>query len=49
MKKVVIIAICIIGMASLSSCRSTSKSCGLAENINLEQQQSSTINFTEKV
>lgn len=32
LKKVVFIAICIIGLACFSSCRSTSSSCGLAEN-----------------
>ncbi|WP_438988275.1 hypothetical protein [Polaribacter sp.] len=31
MKKVVFIAICIIGLICFSSCRSTSKSCGLAD------------------
>jgi hypothetical protein len=33
MKKVVLIAICIIGTSCFSSCRSTSKPCGLANNI----------------
>lgn len=32
MKKVVFIAICILGIVCLSSCRSTSSSCGLADN-----------------
>ena len=32
MKKVVFIVICIIGLISFSSCRSTSQSCGLADN-----------------
>ncbi|WP_171032311.1 hypothetical protein [Polaribacter aestuariivivens] len=31
MKKVVFVAICIIGIICFSSCRSTSKSCGLAD------------------
>ncbi|WP_298763801.1 hypothetical protein [uncultured Polaribacter sp.] len=31
MKKVVFIAICVIGFVCFSSCRSTSKSCGLAK------------------
>ena len=31
MKKVVFIVICVLGITCLSSCRSTSKSCGLAE------------------
>lgn len=32
MKKIVFIAICVLGLLSLSSCRSTSDPCGLAEN-----------------
>jgi hypothetical protein len=32
MKKVIGIAICILGIMSISSCRSTYKPCGLAEN-----------------
>ena len=32
MKKVVFIAICVLGIICFSSCRSTSKSCGLAEH-----------------
>jgi len=32
MKKLIFIAICVLGIACLSSCRSTSKSCGLADN-----------------
>jgi len=32
MKKIVFIAICILGIVCLSSCRSTSSSCGLADN-----------------
>ncbi|WP_157662416.1 hypothetical protein [Polaribacter sp. SA4-10] len=32
MKKLVFIAICILGLLSFSSCRSTSKSCGLADS-----------------
>ena len=31
MKKVVFIAICVLGIICFSSCRSTSKSCGLAD------------------
>jgi hypothetical protein len=31
MKKVVFIAICIVGIICFSSCRSTSKPCGLAD------------------
>ncbi len=32
MKKVIFIAVCIIGVMCFSSCRSTSTSCGLADN-----------------
>ncbi|WP_439132170.1 hypothetical protein [Polaribacter sp.] len=32
MKKLVFIAICILGIMCFSSCRSTSQSCGLADN-----------------
>jgi|GEM_PF-1143086 hypothetical protein len=32
MKKVVFIVICILGFVSIAACRSTSKSCGLADN-----------------
>ena len=32
MKKVAFIAICIIGLLCFSSCRSSSASCGLADN-----------------
>lgn len=38
MKKAVFIVICILGIICFSSCRSSSKSCGLADN---------TINQTE--
>ncbi len=38
MKKIVFIAICILGVLSLSSCRSSSKSCGLAETTIQTQQ-----------
>ena len=33
MKKAVFIVICILGIICFSSCRSTSKSCGLADNL----------------
>jgi hypothetical protein len=39
MKKVVFIAICTIGILSISSCRSTSSSCGLADNTKAKQTQ----------
>jgi hypothetical protein len=39
MKKTVWIAICIIGILSSTSCRSTSSSCGLAKNSNTKQTQ----------
>jgi len=32
MKKVIFIAVCILGILSFSSCRSTVKSCGLADS-----------------
>lgn len=32
MKKVLVIVICVLGLVSLASCRSTSKPCGLSEN-----------------
>ncbi len=32
MKKIVFIAICLVGIICFSSCRSTSKRCGLADN-----------------
>jgi hypothetical protein len=32
MKKAVFIAVCILGIVCFSSCRSTSQSCGLADN-----------------
>tara|TARA_R110001632_G_scaffold55094_2_gene134906 strand:- start:11287 stop:11448 length:162 start_codon:yes stop_codon:yes gene_type:complete len=32
MKRFVFIAICVLGLLSFSSCRSTSNPCGLAEN-----------------
>ncbi|WP_170063216.1 hypothetical protein [Polaribacter porphyrae] len=35
-KKVAFIAICILSLISFSSCRSTSSSCGLAENITIQ-------------
>jgi hypothetical protein len=33
MKKAVFIVVCILGIICLSSCRSTSQSCGLADHI----------------
>jgi len=39
MKKVVCIAICIIGILNITSCRSASSSCGLAENTSTKQTQ----------
>lgn len=36
MKKVVFIVVCILGIICFSSCRSTSKSCGLAENTTIQ-------------
>jgi hypothetical protein len=37
MKKVVFIAICIVGIICFSSCRSTTKPCGLADAITTNQ------------
>jgi hypothetical protein len=37
MKKVVFIAVCILGIMCFSSCRSTSSPCGLAENTTTNQ------------
>ena len=39
MKKVVFIAICTLGILSITSCRSTSASCGLADNTKTKQTQ----------
>ncbi len=39
MKKVVFIAICTLGVLSITSCRSTSASCGLAKNTSTKQTQ----------
>lgn len=39
MKKVVFIAICTVGILSITSCRSTSVSCGLADNTSTKQTQ----------
>lgn len=39
MKKTVFIAICVIGLLSFSSCRSTSDPCGLAENTTIQTEQ----------
>jgi hypothetical protein len=33
MKKAVFIVVCILGISCFSSCRSTSSSCGLADNV----------------
>lgn len=37
MKKIVFIAICTLGILSISSCRSSSISCGLADNKQTKQ------------
>lgn len=39
MKRIVYIAICVIGLISLSSCRSASKRCGLAETSTIQTDQ----------
>ncbi|MDG1246615.1 MAG: hypothetical protein P8P28_03020 [Polaribacter sp.] len=45
MKKTISIVICIIGILSISSCRSTASSCGLADNT-LTETHASEINFS---
>jgi len=37
MNKIVLIAICVIGIVCFSSCRSTSSPCGLADNLQNNQ------------
>lgn len=37
MKKIVLITICVLGIVCFSSCRSTSSSCGLADNLQNNQ------------
>ena len=37
MKKAVFIVICVLGIISLASCRSTSRNCGLADNVPSDQ------------
>tara|TARA_R110002073_G_scaffold8207_1_gene45580 strand:+ start:28007 stop:28165 length:159 start_codon:yes stop_codon:yes gene_type:complete len=39
MKRVVFIIICVFGLLSFSSCRSTSDPCGLAENLTKQTKQ----------
>jgi hypothetical protein len=39
MKKAIYIAICILGILSTVSCRSTASKCGLAKNTNMQQTQ----------
>jgi hypothetical protein len=39
MKKAVFIAICTLGILSITSCRSTATSCGLAKNTKTKQTQ----------
>jgi len=39
MKRIVFIAICVLGLFSFSSCRSTSDPCGLAENSTNQTEQ----------
>lgn len=36
MKKAVFIVVCILGIICFSSCRSTSSSCGLADNTTIQ-------------
>ncbi|MEE9409266.1 MAG: hypothetical protein V3V28_14475 [Polaribacter sp.] len=46
MKKVVFIAVCILGIMCFSSCRSTSKSCGLADNTTTIQTTLNQVDLT---
>ena len=39
MKRIVFIAICMLGLLSFSSCRSTSNPCGLADNSTNQTEQ----------
>lgn len=39
MKRIVFIAICVLGLVSFSSCRSTSDPCGLADNSTNQTEQ----------
>ncbi len=39
MKKILFIGICTLGILSITSCRSTSASCGLAKNTKTKQTQ----------
>ena len=39
MKRIVFIIICVVGLLSFSSCRSTSNPCGLAENLTKQTKQ----------
>ncbi|MFD2528576.1 MULTISPECIES: hypothetical protein [Polaribacter] len=45
MKKVVFVAICIVSLMCFSSCRSTSKPCGLADTITTNQTTLKQINI----
>ncbi|WP_405606167.1 hypothetical protein [Polaribacter sp. Asnod1-A03] len=45
MKKLIFIAICILGIISFSSCRSTSSPCGLADNTTTTQTTLKQANF----
>ena len=38
MKKAVFIVVCILGIICFSSCRSTSKSCGLADKVSKQTE-----------
>lgn len=42
MKKIVFIAVCIVGLISFSSCRSTSKSCAYTKNTKKAQKPQQT-------
>ena len=46
MKKIILIALCVIGIVCFSSCRSTSSSCGLADNVVNNQTTTQQVNVS---
>ncbi|WP_170039494.1 hypothetical protein [Polaribacter gangjinensis] len=46
MKKIVLIAISVLGIVCFSSCRSTSSSCGLANNVVINQTTIQQVNVS---
>ncbi len=41
MKRIILVLVCVVGMAAISSCRSTAP-CGLSQNVKQIQQENST-------